>query len=388
MIRLLAIGNDPTIALPPAEVMGDTYQRQLKYASILKRYHLISRAPQQPVPERIQLAENFWVYPCGSRGMAHYLVAATRTGWRIAREEGIDVVSSQDPFLTGLVGYAIAKRRGLPLSLQFVANAVDNPLWLQEKRIYWLLNRLAHWLIRQASTYRVNSEDERQKLIGRGVLPGRIWNLASITDFTRFLQADGSAVRQRWLGSSFTQMVLLVARLALQKDVPTLLRAFALVQKEHSDTLLLLVGGGPLEKELRNRVAEMGLQKRVSFAGTVPYEQLPAYYAACDVLVLCSVYEGNARVLAEAAATAKAVVSTAVSGAADTIVDGETGFIVPIGDHEAMAERLETLLRDPQKASQMGARARQHILALYDPDKLLAGFRDLWETTASMKVKA
>jgi glycosyltransferase involved in cell wall biosynthesis len=82
------------------------------------------------------------------------------------------------------------------------------------------------------------------------------------------------------------------------------------------------------------------------------------------------------------------VVSTAVSGAADTIVDGETGFIVPIGDHEAMAERLETLLRDPQKASQMGARARQHILALYDPDKLLAGFRDLWETTASMKVKA
>jgi len=75
-VRLLAIGNDPTIALPPVAVMGDTHQRQLKYASILERYHLITRAPHAPhrtrggvptsTPARIQLADNFWVHPCGS----------------------------------------------------------------------------------------------------------------------------------------------------------------------------------------------------------------------------------------------------------------------------------------------------------------------------------
>ena len=63
--------------------------------------------------------------------MASYLAGAVRTGWRIAREERIQVVSTQDPFLTGLVGYLIARRFGLPLSLQFVADAVDNPLWLE-----------------------------------------------------------------------------------------------------------------------------------------------------------------------------------------------------------------------------------------------------------------
>lgn len=382
-VRLLAIGNDPTIALAPAEVMGDTYQRQLKYASIVERYHLITRSPQQAVPARIQLAGNFWVHPCGRKGMAHYLVAAVRTGWRLAREERINVVSTQDPFLTGLVGYAIARRFGLPLSLQFVANAVDNPFWLQEKRVYTLLNQLAHWLIRRAVTYRVNSEDERQKLIRLGVRPTRIWNLASITDFSRFLQADGSAVRQQYLGDAFRRLVLLVARLAPQKDIPTLLRAFALLRNAHPEALLVVVGSGPLEGALRQQAGEMGLESCVAFAGTVPYGQLPAYYAACDVFVLSSVYEGNARVLAEAAASARPVVSTAVSGAADTIIEGETGFIVPIGDHKALADRLRMLLSHPEQATRMGERARQHILALYDPDKLLAGFRDLWQTTAS-----
>jgi glycosyltransferase involved in cell wall biosynthesis len=411
-VRLLAIGNDPTIALPPAEVMGDTHQRQLKYASILERYHLITKAPHPSTPARIQLAGNFWVYPCGPRGMLHYLISALRTGSRIAREDGIQVVSTQDPFLTGLVGYIIARRFGLPLSLQFVANAVDNPFWLQEKRIYGLLNRLAHWLIPRASTYRVNSEDERQKLIRLGVPPDRIWNLASITDFTRFLQADGAAVRQQYLGhrlprqergmeyrrrdygdtfpaksagcSSDQRLVLLVARLAPQKDIPTLLQAFALVHQEHPQALLVVVGSGSLEGALRQQVGQMGLVDCVAFAGTVPYGQLAAYYAACDVFVLSSVYEGNARVLAEAAASARPVVSTAVSGASDTIVEGETGFIIPIGDHTALADRLGMLLSHPERAARMGESARQHILSLYDPDKLLAGFRDLWETTASI----
>lgn len=386
-VRLLAIGNDPTIALPAAEAMGDTHQRQLKYASILERYHLITRAPHPSTPARIQLADNFWVHPCGPRGMTDYLIAALRTGLRIARQEGIQVVSTQDPFLTGLVGYLIARRSALPLSLQFVANAVDNPFWLQEKRIYGLLNRLAHWLIRQASTFRVNSEDERQKLIRLGVPPDRIWNLASITDFARFLQADGAELRRQYLGDRFESLVLLVARLAPQKDIPTLLRALAVVHREHPRALLAIVGSGPLEGALRQQVRQMGLEDHVAFAGTVPYAQLPAYYAACDVFVLSSVYEGNARVLAEAAAAARPVVSTAVSGAGDTIVEGETGFIVPISDHQALAGRLAMLLSQPERARRMGVSARQHILSLYDPDKLLAGFRDLWETTASIRVK-
>ena len=324
--------------------------------------------------------------------MAGYLVEAVRTGWRIVREENIQAVSTQDPFITGLAGYLIAQRYGLPLSLQFVADAVDNPLWLAEKPYYRALNLLAHWLIRRAATFRVVSAAEKQKLVRLGVSEQCIWNLPSLSDFGRFLQGNGQAVRNKYLREEGSlaagkhtgkRLVLLVARLVPQKDVPMLLRAFAGLGEEYSSATLLIVGSGPLEQELKRYTVALGLADRVILAGAVAYDQLPAYYAACDVLVLSSLYEGNARVLAEAAASARPVVSTAVSGAADTIVDGETGYIVPIGDSAAMASRLKGLLGDRAKAVSMGEKARAHILELYAPDRLLAGFRELWETTAA-----
>jgi glycosyltransferase involved in cell wall biosynthesis len=393
MVRLLAVGNDPTIALPAERVQGDTHQRQLRYASILEHYHLITQAPPSAdVPARIQLANNFWVSPCGGKGMASYLAGAVRTGWRIAREERIQVVSTQDPFLTGLVGYLIAERYKLPLSLQFVADAVDNPLWLAEKPYYRVLNLLAHWLIKRAATFRVVSSAEKEKLIGLGVPAERIWNLPSLSDFARFNHVDGEAIRCKYLhgleGTTNGGLVLAVARLVPQKDIPALLRAFAGLSGESSSATLLIVGSGPLEQQLRRQAQSLGLSDRTVFAGPVAYDQLPAYYAACDVLALSSRYEGNARVLAEAAASARPVVSTAVSGAADTIMDGETGYIVPIGDSAAMTRRLSELLGNRAKAKSMGEKARAHILDLYDPEKLLSGFRMLWETTAAGQISA
>jgi glycosyltransferase involved in cell wall biosynthesis len=385
MIGLLAIGNDTTIALPASEVVGDTHQRQLAYASILTTYHLITKSPSKRVPRCIQLADNFWVYPCGRWNMPHYLLTSVLTGWRIVQKRSVQVVSTQDPFLTGLVGYLIARRFGLPLSLQFAADMINNPFWLREKRVYPLLNRLAHWLIPRASSFRVVSEQERQKLIRMGVAPNRIWNLGWITDFSRFPQADGKALRSELLGSPRQRMVLYVGRLAPQKDIPTLLHAFALVVSQFAESLLVLAGGGPLESALRRQVADMGLDSHVHFAGMIPYGQIPAYFAAADIFALSSVYEGNARVLAEAAASATPAVSTDVSGARDTIINGETGFIVPVGDYEAMADRLKALLSHSETATQMGEQARQHILSLYKTERLLAGFRGLWEATAQMK---
>jgi phosphatidylinositol alpha-1,6-mannosyltransferase len=119
--------------------------------------------------------------------------------------------------------------------------------------------------------------------------------------------------------------------------------------------------------------------------GPVPHQTVPAYYAACDVFALPSRYEGNARVLAEAAAAAKPVVTTDVSGARDTVLEGQTGYIVPVGRPNVLAGRLLEVLADPERADQMGLRARDHILRLYADDRLLAEFRDLWNATADQR---
>ncbi|MCR4407960.1 MAG: glycosyltransferase family 4 protein [Anaerolineae bacterium] len=384
-VNLLAVSLDATLACKPEGILSDEQQRQLKYATILRNYYLIARVLGSADGLPVQMAKNFWVYPVPSRNRLTFIPAAVRVGSELCRNQPIDVISTQDPFATGLVGYILKRRFGIPLSLQFAGDMVDNPYWLRERRIYPLMNVVAHWLIRRADTFRVVSTREKQKLMAMGVPEERIWNLGWITDFSRFIQADGTAIRARYLRGGISKLVLFAGRLGPQKDLPNLLRSAVLVLHQHPDVLFLLVGSGREELRARRLAEELGVTGLVVFAGAVPYAQMPAYFAACDLFVLPSVYEGNARVLAEAAAAAKPVVATDVSGTQDTVIDGETGYIVPIGQPEVLAQGMIRLLDDPARAAEMGRRAREHVLALYDEQRLLSGFAELWEATARLR---
>jgi glycosyltransferase involved in cell wall biosynthesis len=385
-VKLLTISLDATLARKPGDVLSDDQQRQLKYASILKSYRLLARVLGSVDATPVQMAENFWAYPVLSRNRLTFIPAAVRVGSRLCQRHQIDVVSTQDPFAAGLVGYVLKRRFGIPLSLQFAGDMVDNPYWLRERRLYPLMNAVAHWLIRRADTFRVVSVKEKRKLIEMGVPEERIWSLGWITDFSRFLDVDGSAIRERYLGGGgASRLVLFAGRLVPQKDLPNLIRAIPLVLRQHPDTAFLLVGSGGEEITAQQLAEKLGVADVVKFAGEVPYGQMPAYFAACDLFVLPSVYEGNARVLAEAAASAKPVVTTDVSGAQDTVIDGETGYIVSVGRPEALAQGVIRLLDDLARAVEMGLRARGHILMLYDEQRLLADFAELWETTAKLR---
>jgi len=382
LVNLLAIGLDQTITQKPTGVAGDTCWRQLKYASIVENYHVIVRTFDKASRTPIQLADNFWVYPTGSANKILFIWDVARIGSQICRNKKINVISTQDPFTTALAGYILKRRYNIPLSIQFAGDMVDNPYWLKEKWIYPLMNALAKWLIRRGDTFRVVSIKEKEKLMRMGIPESRIWNLGWISDFSRFVEADGNEVRQRYLSNKFSRLVLFAGRLVAQKDLPNLLNAILLVWREHPDVLFLIVGGGDKWEEARSLAKKLGIDSNVVFTGPIPYDQMPSYFAACDLFVLPSVYEGNARVLAEAAAAAKPVVATDVSGTQDTVIDGETGYIVPVGQPEALARAMIGLLDNPAQTAEMGCRAREHILALYDEQRLLTGFAELWETTA------
>ncbi|MCP5101315.1 MAG: glycosyltransferase family 4 protein [Chloroflexi bacterium] len=381
MIHLLSFGNDKTIALPADSALGDTHQRQLKYASILTSYHYVTLAPPHLVGSTQQLASNFTVYPVAS-GMGRYLRTAVQTGRHLIDTQPINVVSAQDPFFTGLAAYLTAKRQNLPLNLQFAADMVDNPYWLKQRPLNKLMNILGHWLIKRADSFRVVSEKEKQKLIGLGIPTNRIWNLGWISDFDRFLNANGRAAREKYLPSTHKRLLLFVGRLGAQKNLATLLKAFQQINQKHPDTYLLLAGDGPEKAQLVQLAQQLGISQHVQFAGLIPYEKIPSLFAAADVFVLSSIYEGNARVLAEAAATGKPVVSTDVSGASDTIINGESGYIVPVGDADLFTQRVCDLFTHPETATQMGQAAQKHILRLYNSDRILAGFIDLWTNTS------
>jgi phosphatidylinositol alpha-1,6-mannosyltransferase len=174
--------------------------------------------------------------------------------------------------------------------------------------------------------------------------------------------AGGAAIRQR-LGIGPRQpVVVCVSRMVPRKGQDTLLRAWPLVRAQvGGKPLLLLVGDGPYRAELDRLSGRLGLQEAVLFSGPVPWEELPGYYDAADVFAMpCRTrrggldVEGLGIVYLEASATGLPVVGGDSGGAPDAILDGETGYVVPGGDEQALAARLIELLNDPVDAAAMG----------------------------------
>ena len=132
-----------------------------------------------------------------------------------------------------------------------------------------------------------------------------------------------------------------VGRLAAEKNLGMLIRAFALVVARHPEARLTIAGDGPLRAELAQQVVDAGLSDVVDFPGHVDSDSI---FAALDVVVMPSVFENCSYTLLEAAATGCGVVATDVGGNAEIL---PTGSLVPLGDETAMAEAIIAQGLDP-----------------------------------------
>ncbi|GGW18956.1 glycosyl transferase family 1 [Streptomyces capoamus] len=179
--------------------------------------------------------------------------------------------------------------------------------------------------------------------------------------------SGGDEVRAR-LGLTDRPVVVCVSRLVPRKGQDTLIRAMPRILAAEPDTVLLIVGGGPYERNLRRLARETGVAGSVRFTGAVPWSELPAHYGAGDVFAMpCRTrrggldVEGLGIVYLEASATGLPVVAGDSGGAPDAVLDGETGWVVRGGSAEQTAERIVTLLQDPELRRRMGARGRQWV---------------------------
>ena len=176
----------------------------------------------------------------------------------------------------------------------------------------------------------------------------------------------GAGIRARLGIKADAQVVLCVSRLVPRKGQDTLISAWPRVlaaarAQEGPEPVLLIVGGGPYGSKLRKLAQRVGVAGSVIFTGSVPWDDLPAYYAAGTIFAMpCRTrragldVEGLGIVYLEASATGLPVIGGDSGGAPDAILPGETGYVVHGGDVSELAERLIQLLADPDAAASMG----------------------------------
>ena len=181
---------------------------------------------------------------------------------------------------------------------------------------------------------------------------------------------DAGSLRERLGIPGEAKVLLALQRLDPWKRVDVLIRAQGILLKT-TDAYLVIGGKGPELGRLRDLARDLGISSRVLFAGYIPDEELPFYYALADVFVFHSTYETFCLSLLQAMAAGKAVVSVDSTAVPELIRHGENGILVEPGNAAAFARAVLELLADGDLRKRFAAESRRRVLAGYD-----------WETTA------
>lgn len=173
------------------------------------------------------------------------------------------------------------------------------------------------------------------------------------------------------------------AELTERKGLAYLIAAAPLVLRKYPDAQFLIMGRGHLEQQLKQQVAEAHLQNSVRMLGFVPNvsEQMPGW----DMLVLPSLWDPFPQAILEAMAHGLAVVTTAVDGALEMVVNEETGILVPPADSQALANAILRLLDDPTQARCMGQKGRERVAQVYNLDRIVQQLDALYQTVLGEK---
>jgi len=191
---------------------------------------------------------------------------------------------------------------------------------------------------------------------------GEVSVIPNGVDLERFdPKVECGGIRRRF-GLEGKDVILYVGGLRERKGLPYLLTAMRQLRRQSPNTVLLICGEGNQKSNLQRMSRDLGVSEYVIFTGKIPYEELPQYYAACDVFVLPSNYEAQGIVLLEAMASQKPVVATRVGGIPET-VDSDTGILIPPRDPSALAQAVSRLLQDSQLREDMGKAGRRRARA-------------------------
>lgn len=276
----------------------------------------------------------------------------------LVRDEGIDALNPHWIIPQGFTAAFWRGELGIP---NIVSAHGADVAWLDRAR---LGRRVARYVFSQADGFIADSAylaTRTEQIVGRAIPHAAI---PMGVETSVFQPGD----RPVALGNATGEKTLVfVGKLVPKKGVDVLVRALRLLRDEGQRARLIIIGGGPLEADIRAQVEQLGVGDAVSLIGWVKNHKLPSYYASADVVCVPSVQdahgetEGTPVVLQEALSCGAIVVASQSSGIVDVMRDGVNGFAVASGDARALMQGIQRALAlapDARAAMRVAARAQ------------------------------
>ncbi|MBM3130288.1 MAG: glycosyltransferase family 4 protein [Chloroflexi bacterium] len=240
-------------------------------------------------------------------------------------------------------------------------------------QFWWRL--LGRWGMQKANRIIALSESTRRNLVDWGIAAEKIRVVYPCMSSTFRSTAPASAATKYRLPDSY---VFYLGTLEPRKNIPTLLRAFALAKKRGALPHALVIAGarGWRYDDIFRTVEELGIKDQVIFLGYVPDQDLPALYSGADVFAYLSWYEGFGFPVLEAMACGTPVLTSNVSALPEVV--GDAGILVPPNDPEQAADAIVRVLADAEWRRELSARGLARA-ALFTQERFARGILQVYE---------
>ncbi len=364
--------------------MGDPIARHQAYASRIGKISMVLYTGRKG--HRVSsYQDNFYIYPTNSLSKLNFIFDAFRLSKSIIRREKVDLITTQDPFGTGLVGVWLKKKFGIPLEIQNHSNFIDNFDWINEKPLFFrFLNLLAkRFVLPRGNRFRVLNTQElkiykqngfSEKLIQ--IIPTPV-NLNNFLDF-RISETDRRRINESHKINEESKVLIWVGRPVKFKKIKFLIDVFLNVQKRLNNVILMLVGDLNLMSTRERKYLEENQEKGIIAPGQISHQDLPAYYAISDVYVHTSIYEGFGKSIVEAMASGLPVVVSQTQGPTDFIRNRENGFIIKDRNPEIFGDVIIEILNNKNLKTRISKRARTFASVHFRRDKSIDKIVNLW----------
>ncbi|WP_018951559.1 TIGR04063 family PEP-CTERM/XrtA system glycosyltransferase [Thioalkalivibrio sp. AKL12] len=285
--------------------------------------------------------------------------ALTRRLEAVARQVQPDVLHAHSPVLNALPALRVGRRLGIPVVYEVRAfwedAAVDHGTSREHGLRYRMTRGFETHVFRRADHVTTICEGLRQDIVARGIPQDRVTVIPNAVDAEAFrLGGAPDAELKAQLGLANARVLGFIGSFYAYEGLDLLLEAYPRIREQAPDVRILLVGGGPQAEHLQEQARRLGIADQVVFAGRVPHDQVQRYYDLVDLLV----YPRHSMRLTElvtplkpleAMAQGRLLVASDVGGHQELIRNGETGWLFPADDSEALANTvLDTLAREPE----------------------------------------
>ncbi len=265
-----------------------------------------------------------------------------------------DILHAHSPALNGLAALKAGKKHGIPVVYECRAfwedAAVDHGTTAEGSIRYRMTHALETHVFKQADAVTTICEGLRHDIIQRGLSDEKVTVIPNAVDIGKFSVGEkpNQALLEK-LGLSDKTILGFIGSFYAYEGLPLLLEALPGILHIQPKVRLLLVGGGPQEHKIREKVNELGLNEQVVFTGRVPNDRVQDYYNLVDIFVYPRLSMRLTELVTplkplEAMAQGRLVIASDVGGHRELIADRENGYLFKANDTKALAETVITLL--------------------------------------------